>query len=254
MSSNHQPDPITAEDLSRINSKSGLRHLLRDKKVDVKKIVRRLRYEEDLRALQVELVQMQRAIQDQNRRLAIVFEGRDAAGKGGAIQRFTQHLMPRGIRVVALPKPTDEERGQWYFRRYVQHLPNIGEIVFFDRSWYNRAVVEPVNGFCTEQQYERFLKQVPEFEHMIQEDGLELIKLWFDISKQEQAERFESRRDDPLKNWKISPVDEKAQELWDSYTHYAEEMFAHTHTSVSQPSPTSMTVSSNIATHSAPTR
>jgi len=233
MSSNTQPSPITVEDLELINSKSGLLTLLRDKKIDVKKVLRTLRYERTLTRLQTELVRLQRSVQDQNRRVALLFEGRDAAGKGGTIQRFTQHLMPRGIRVVALPKPSEAERGQWYFQRYARQLPDPGEIVFFDRSWYNRAVVEPVNGFCNEEQYERFMRQVPEFESMLHESGIELVKFWFAITKEEQQKRFDDRRSDPLKNWKISPVDKRAQELWDSYTYYSEEMFARTHTAYS---------------------
>jgi polyphosphate kinase len=135
--------------------------------------------------------------------------------------------------VVALPKPSDEERGQWYFQRYIRQLPNKGEIVFFDRSWYNRAVVEPVMGFCSKKEHQRFLQQVPEFEHMLYEDGVTIIKFWFSISKEEQAKRFEARRQNPLKQWKLSPVDDKAQELWDSYTRHKEEMFSKTHTTFS---------------------
>ena len=142
-------------------------------------------------------------------------------------------MNPRAMRVVALPKPTAEESGQWYFQRYARQLPNAGEIVFFDRSWYNRAVVEPVMGFCTQAEYERFMQQVPEFEHMLYEDGVTIIKFWFSISKDEQKARFASRRDNPLKQWKLSPIDARAQELWDSYTHYKELMFSRTHTSFS---------------------
>ena len=167
------------------------------------------------------------------RRVAIIFEGRDAAGKGGAIRRFTEHLNPRSMRVVALPKPTEMEKGQWYFQRYVKPLPNPGEIAFFDRSWYNRAVVEPVMNFCTKQQHQTFMQQVPEFEHMLYEDNIEIIKFWFSISKDEQARRFKGRVNNPLKQWKISPVDDKAQENWDLYTMYKEEMFSKTHTSYS---------------------
>jgi polyphosphate kinase 2 len=165
--------------------------------------------------------------------VAIIIEGRDAAGKGGTIRRFTEHLNPRSARVVALPKPTEVQQGQWYFQRYAEQLPNPGEIVFFDRSWYNRAVVEPVMGFCTKQQYKIFMQQVPEFEHMLYEDNLEMVKFWFSISKEVQHERFEARRDDPLKQWKISPVDDRAQERWDVYTKYKERMFSKTHTSYS---------------------
>ena len=230
---NREPEPLTAEDLELINSKAGLRQLLRQKGYSLRKTLDRLRYEQDLIDLQVELVKLQKSVQEENRRVAIVFEGRDAAGKGGAIRRFIEHLSPRGMRVVALPKPSEAEQGQWYFQRYSKHLPDPGQIVFFDRSWYNRAVVEPVNGFCTEEQYQTYMRQVPEFEHMLYEDGLELIKFWFSISKEEQQERFKARQTDPLKNWKISPVDQRAQDLWDSYTHYKEEMFSRTHTSYS---------------------
>ncbi|VAW25556.1 Polyphosphate kinase 2 [hydrothermal vent metagenome] len=149
------------------------------------------------------------------------------------MRRFTEHLNPRSMRVVALTKPTNVERGQWYFRRYIKKLPNPGEIVFFDRSWYNRAVVEPVMGFCTEAQYHKFMVQVPEFEHMLYEDGMILIKFWFSISKEEQLMRFNARLKTPLKRWKFSPVDKKGQELWDTYSYYKEQMFSKTHTSYS---------------------
>jgi polyphosphate kinase 2 len=178
-------------------------------------------------------VKLQRWAQEKNKRVAIIVEGRDAAGKGGTIQRFTEHLNPRAMRVVALPVPTEEERGQWYFQRYIKQLPNRGEIVFFDRSWYNRAVVEPVNGFCTQDQYERFMLQVPEFEHMLFEDGITLIKFWFSISKEEQVRRFSTRAKNPLKQWKLSPIDGRAQKLWDAYTKYKEIMFSRTHTTFS---------------------
>jgi polyphosphate kinase 2 len=163
----------------------------------------------------------------------ILFEGRDAAGKGGTIRRFTEHINPRAMRVVALPKPTSDELGQWYFQRYIKQLPNRGEIVFFDRSWYNRAVVEPVNDFCTKMQYERFMHQVTEFEHMLYEDGITIVKFWFSISQDEQLRRFKSRQANPLKQWKLSPVDMQAQQKWSMYTTYKEEMFNKTHTSFS---------------------
>lgn len=224
---------LTAEEIDRLTSKKGLMQLLKSKRIDPRRALRELAYEEELRHVQIELVRLQRAVQLTNRRIAIVFEGRDAAGKGGAIRRFIEHLNPRTARVIALPKPTEVERGQWYFQRYVKALPNPGEICFFDRSWYNRAVVEPVMGFCNETQYRLFMQQVPEFEHMLYEDGVELIKFWFSISKNEQARRFDARRKNPLKQWKISPVDEQAQERWDLYTNYKEEMFSRTHTSFS---------------------
>ena len=225
--------PLTADDLRHINSKRGLIRLLKSRHVRLKPVLQALRYEDELRALQAELVKLQRWVQETEKRVAIVFEGRDAAGKGGTIRRFTEHLNPRAMRVVALPKPSDEERGQWYFQRYSRQLPNRGEIVFFDRSWYNRAVVEPVNGFCTKAEYERFLQQVPEFESMLYEDGITIIKFWFSISKDEQLRRFKARRSNPLKQWKLSPIDARAQELWDEYTRYKEQMFSRTHTSFS---------------------
>jgi len=224
---------LTVEELEAVNTKKGLIQLLTSKNINVNKALVKLRYEQQLELLQMELVKLQRAVQLTGRRVAIIFEGRDAAGKGGSIRRFTEHLNPRSARVVALPKPTEVEKGQWYFQRYTEQLPNPGEIVFFDRSWYNRAVVEPVMAFCSEREYKIFMKQVPEFEHMLYEDGVELIKLWFSISKQVQAERFDSRRVDPLKQWKISPIDESAQEHWDLYTKYKENMFSKTHTSYS---------------------
>ncbi|MCB9686188.1 MAG: polyphosphate kinase 2, partial [Alphaproteobacteria bacterium] len=224
---------LTAQELAALNSKSGLLKLLQAKRVNTRSVLRTLEYEAELKRLQMELVKLQRTVQLTGRRVAVVFEGRDAAGKGGAIRRFIEHLNPRTARVVALPKPTEVQQGQWYFQRYIEALPNPGEICFFDRSWYNRAVVEPVMGFCTESQHRLFLQQVPEFEHMLYEDGVELIKFWFSISKSEQARRFASRRNNPLKQWKISPVDEEAQARWDVYTRYKEEMFGRTHTSFS---------------------
>lgn len=224
---------LTEEELAEINSKKGLLQLLSTKNVNVKKALVKLRYEQELELLQIELVKLQRSVQLEGRRVAIIVEGRDAAGKGGTIRRFVEHLNPRSARTVALPKPTEVQQGQWYFQRYTDQLPNPGEIVFFDRSWYNRAVVEPVMKFCTKKQHRTFMQQVPEFEHMLYEDGLELIKFWFSISKEVQRERFESRRVDQLKQWKISPVDDQAQEHWDLYTKYKEEMFSKTHTSYS---------------------
>lgn len=223
--------PLSADDLEAVSSRKGLLQLLQTRNVNVGKALVKLRYEQELEKLQIELVQLQRAVQLQGRRVAIIFEGRDAAGKGGTIRRFIEHLNPRTARVVALPKPTELQQGQWYFQRYVERLPNPGEIVFFDRSWYNRAVVEPVMGFCSEKEYRVFMQQVPEFEHMLYEDGIELVKFWFSISKDVQSERFESRRVDPLKQWKLSPVDAHAQDRWDLYTRYKEEMFSRTHTS-----------------------
>lgn len=224
---------LSEDDLRRINTNKGLLTLLRTKDIKIKDVTADLEYEEELERLQVELVKLQRWVQDKGKRVAIILEGRDAAGKGGTIRRFTEHLNPRSMRVVALPKPTQQERGQWYFQRYSVQLPNAGEIVFFDRSWYNRAVVEPVNGFCTKVEYQRFIQQVPEFEHMLYEDGITIIKFWFSISKEEQRKRFESRQSNPLKQWKLSPIDQQAQDLWEHYTSHKEEMFSRTHMSFS---------------------
>jgi len=229
----HEERTLTEEDLSRLMSRQGLVTLLKTKNINPKGALRVLRYESELRQLQIELVKLQRDVQINGRRVVVIFEGRDAAGKGGAIRRFTEHLNPRSMRMVALPKPTEVEKGQWYFQRYVKSLPNPGEIAFFDRSWYNRAVVEPVMNFCTKQQHQTFMQQVPEFEHMLYEDNVEIIKFWFSISKDEQERRFKGRVNNPLKQWKISPVDDKAQENWDLYTMYKEEMFSKTHTSYS---------------------
>ncbi len=221
------------ERMSTLHSKEGLKQILQARKISADKIKKLVAYEEELEKLQVELIKLQNWGLDNNKRIAVIFEGRDTAGKGGAIKRFTEHLNPRHYRVVALPKPSDVEKGQFYFQRYMKELPNPGEIVFFDRSWHNRAVVEPVMGFCTDVQYQRFMREAPEFEHMLIEDGIILIKFWFSISKEEQQRRFEGRTTNPLKNWKLSPVDKKAQNMWDKYTHYKEEMFAKTHTSYS---------------------
>ena len=224
---------FSLEELKNITTKKDLLTSLKTKDNLYQKIEKTLSYEEELRGLQIELVKLQRWAAKKSKRIAVVFEGRDAAGKGGSIRRFMEHLNPRTTRLVALNKPTNIEKGQWYFQRYIKELPNPGEIVFFDRSWYNRAVVEPVMGFCEESQYKEFLVQVPEFEHMLYEDGLIIIKFWLSISKDEQLRRFEARKQTPLKRWKFSPVDQKGQEMWDSYTYYKEEMFSKTHTTYS---------------------
>ena len=221
---------LSEEELKFVETGKDFIKLLEKKNLDTKAILETVQYEKELKYLQIELNKLQNDVVKNNRRVVVVFEGRDAAGKGGTIRRFTQHLNPRDISVVALSKPNETERGQWYFQRYIQRLPAPGTIVFFDRSWYNRAVVEPVMGFCTQQEYENFMFQVPEFESMLHEDGIEIIKFWFSISKDEQEKRFKSRRKNPLKQWKMSPVDEKAQALWDQYTIYKQQMFARTHT------------------------
>lgn len=224
---------LEREDFLHLKTRSDVFKLAQERNVKLDKFKWDLDYEKQLKKLQTELVSLQKWIYDNKLRVAVLFEGRDAAGKGGSIKRFTEHLNPRTMRVVALSKPTEIEKGQWYFRRYIKELPNPGEIVFFDRSWYNRAVVEPVMGFCSEDQYSQFMVQVPEFEHMLYEDGVTVIKFWFSITKEEQAKRFASRLDNPLKRWKFSPVDKEGQRLWDEYTKYKEEMFSKTHTDFS---------------------
>ncbi|APG64212.1 polyphosphate kinase 2 [Tenacibaculum todarodis] len=221
---------LTQQDFKTVSTNEELIALIKQKKIPFQKVEKTLIYESELKKLQIELVKLQQWISKTNKRVAVIFEGRDAAGKGGNIRRFMEHLNPRSMRLVALNKPTEVEKGQWYFQRYIKELPNPGEIVFFDRSWYNRAVVEPVMGFCTEQEYKEFLVQVPEFEHMLYEDGVVVIKFWLSISKEEQVKRFDARNENPLKRWKFSPVDKKGQELWERYTHYKEEMFSKTHT------------------------
>ena len=187
-------------------------------------------YERFKRLLQIELLKLQEWIKETGERLVIVFEGRDAAGKGGTIKRFMEHLNPRGARVVALAKPNERERGQWYFQRYVRHLPSAGEIVLFDRSWYNRAGVERVLGFCTPAEYHRFLRQCPIFERLLVEDGILLVKYWFSVSDDEQERRFQARLADPLKRWKLSPMDLESRTKWVEYSKAKDEMFAHTDT------------------------
>ncbi|NUT46889.1 MAG: polyphosphate kinase 2 [Saccharothrix sp.] len=187
-------------------------------------------YELDKRLLQIELLKLQYWVQDTGGRMVVVFEGRDAAGKGGTIKRFTEHLNPRGARVVALGKPTEREQGEWYFQRYVNHLPTAGEIVLFDRSWYNRAGVERVMGYCTDAQYERFMRQAPTFERMLVDDGVVLVKLWFSVSRAEQRTRFLIRQVDPVRQWKLSPNDIKSLDRWDKYTEAKVAMFRATDT------------------------
>lgn len=224
---------LSKEEFQHIGTHADLLDKLKERDIDISSVLSRIHYEQEKKLLQIELVKLQRWVKKEKKRVAVIFEGRDAAGKGGNIRRFMEHLNPRSMRLVALNKPTEVERGQWYFRRYIQHLPNPGEIVFFDRSWYNRAVVEPVMGFCTEPQYHEFMVQLPEFEHMLYEDGVIIVKFWLSITKEEQLKRFNSRMDNPLKRWKFSPVDKKGQEYWDVYTKYKELMFSRTHTSFS---------------------
>jgi polyphosphate kinase 2 len=187
-------------------------------------------YDKALEALQIELLKLQAHVNATGQKIVILFEGRDSAGKGGTIKRFTEHLNPRSAHIVALTKPTDIELGQFYFQRYIVHLPTAGEIVFFDRSWYNRAVVEPVMGFCTREQTERFLQDVPVFEKMLVDNGIHLVKFWLTIGREMQIKRLFDRRHDPLKRWKLSAIDYKGLPLWDSYTSAAERMLKETHT------------------------
>lgn len=194
------------------------------------KRMKRSVYEREKRILQIELLKVQKWVKESGQRIVCLFEGRDAAGKGGTIKRFMEHLNPRGARVVALDKPTPKEQGQWYFQRYVEQLPTSGEISFFDRSWYNRAGVERVMGFCSEDQYLEFMQQTPEFERMLVKSGTILFKFWFSVSRQEQLRRFSSRQTDPLKRWKLSPVDVESLDRWDDYTEAKDAMFFHTHT------------------------
>ena len=195
-----------------------------------KERMKRKDYEQELEALQHEMVKLQAWLQMSNDRVVIVFEGRDAAGKGGTINAVRQYLNPRHARVVALSKPSDTERGQWYFQRYADHLPTSGEIVMFDRSWYNRAGVEPVMGFCSPEQHSRFLKETPSFERMLVEDGIHFFKFWLNIGQEMQIKRFHDRRQNPLKSWKLSPIDIKALDKWSDYTTARDTMMAATHT------------------------
>ena len=195
-----------------------------------KNLMSRRAYEKQKYRLQVELLKLQAWVKETGQRVVILFEGRDAAGKGGTIKRFMEHLNPRGAHVVALEKPTDTERGQWYFQRYVQHLPTAGEIALFDRSWYNRAGVERVMGFCSPDEYLEFMRQTPEFERHLVRSGVHIIKFWFSVSREEQRRRFKERESHPLKQWKLSPIDLASLDKWDDYTKAKEAMFFHTDT------------------------
>ncbi|MEX1382278.1 polyphosphate kinase 2 [Lutibacter sp.] len=219
---------LTPENVEILNTNKGLTALLSREPYNLERAVRYVKYEKRLKKLQIELIRLQTWAINQNERIIIIFEGRDAAGKGGAIRRATERMNPRHIKKLALPRPTLDEKTQWYFQRYVNQFPKGGEIIFFDRSWYNRAVVEPVNGFCTQAEYEIFMNQVNDFERMITESGIRLVKIYMSISKKEQAKRFEDIRNNPLKQWKMTPVDERAQELWDVYTDYKSKMFEKT--------------------------
>ena len=222
---------LSTEDLELLNSKLGLQSLFANKNIDLEKTIREVKYENQLLEKQIELVKLQTWAIENDKKIVILFEGRDAAGKGGAIRRISAHINPRYFRVVALNKPSKDEQGQWYFQRYVNELPKPGKIVFFDRSWYNRAVVEPVNNFCTAKEYDVFMEQVNQFEKMIIQSDIYLIKFYFSITKEEQQKRFDEIKKSDLKQWKMSAVDEKAQELWDDYTKYKKVMLEETNSS-----------------------
>ena len=225
-------EELSPKNLKKLNSKRGLQLFLSQDDMTVSKALRILNHESKLEKLQEELIKLQQWVEAKGEKLVVIFEGRDAAGKGGAIRRITQHLNPRELNVVALSKPTDEEKNQWYFQRYIKNLPRSGQITFFDRSWYNRAVVEPVNGFCTQSEYEVFMNQVNQFEKMIIESGIRVVKFYFSITKDEQSRRFEDIKASPVKKWKFSKVDESALELWDNYTSYKAKMFEQTNTEI----------------------
>ncbi len=223
---------LNDKEISLLNSKIGLHTLLKNKKINLEKVLEETNYIVGLKKKQEELIKLQNWVIKNDKKVVIVFEGRDAAGKGGAIRRITEYINPRHFRIVALNIPTDDEKKQWFFQRYINELPKPGEIVFFDRSWYNRAVVEPVNHFCTEKEYRVFMSQVNDFEKMLVQSDTYLIKFYFSITKKVQAKRFEEIKNDPLKRWKMTPVDEKAQALWDDYTRYKKKMFEVTDTKV----------------------
>jgi polyphosphate kinase 2 len=216
-------------DLNRLSSKQGLSTLLSEDPPNIAGSLARLKYEESLQKLQVQLIHLQNWVLENDERILILFEGGEFAGKGSTIKAFMEHLNPRSNRLVALPKPSLLEEGQWYFQRYIIQLPKPGEIVLFDRSWYNRAVVEPVNGFCTKKQYQQFMNEVNYFEKMLYNDGIIIIKIYLEISKEEQAKRIEMVRENPLRRWELTPVDENAQALWNKYQSYTQKMFAKTH-------------------------
>ena len=225
----HVPDDAVPKKIRDLVKKADKKDIV-DETYPYEKKMKRKDYEDQKEALQVELLKLQRWINAENERVVMVFEGRDAAGKGGTIKRFMEHINPRSARVVALSKPTETEDGQWYFQRYIERFPTSGEMVLFDRSWYNRAVVEPVMGFCTPEEQQIFLREAPQLESIWVNEGLRLFKFWFSVSRAEQLRRFKAREKDKLKQWKLSPVDMKSLGLWDAYTDAKEAMFAATDT------------------------
>lgn len=225
-----QENSIAKEIVFDLTAKNGRIPWNADGNYPYKKKMEVLDYERHKHELQIELLKLQSWVKETNQRVVVIFEGRDAAGKGGTIKRFTEHLNPRGAHVVALEKPNARERNQWYFQRYISQLPSKGEIIFFDRSWYNRAGVEKVMGFCSDQEYLEFLRQTPEFERMLVNSGIILVKFWFSVSRSEQFRRFKSRQNDPLKQWKLSPIDMSSLALWHEYSQAKDAMMFHTDT------------------------
>jgi len=225
---NVQNESITGEEST--TAKVSKKDIFKNGSYPYKKNITRAEYEVRKKELQTELLKVQSWVKDTGQRVVILFEGRDAAGKGGTIKRFMEHLNPRGARVVALEKPSEKEKGQWYFQRYIKHLPTEGEIVMFDRSWYNRAGVERVMNFCTPKEYLEFMRQAADLERMLARSGIKLFKLWFSVSREEQFRRFQKRRVDPLKQWKLSPIDLASLDKWDDYTEAKEAMFFYTDT------------------------
>jgi polyphosphate kinase 2 len=224
---------LTPEEVELLNSKIGMKHLFASEKTDVELALKKTKDEIAFRELQEEMIKLQDWVINEGKKVVILFEGRDGSGKSEAIRRITAHINPRHYRIVALPKPADWEAGQWYFQRYIQHLPHPGEIVFFDRSWYNRAGVEPINGFCTQKDYEIFMGQVNDFERMLIESDTYLIKLYLSITREEQDRRFKEMQKIPYEKWNYTELDRKAQEMWDVYTEYKVKMFDKTDTEIS---------------------
>lgn len=221
---------LTKKETELLNSNIGLKSLFNEESLDIEKSLSHVKHVNKLKQMHVELLKLQSWVIKNDKKIVILFEGRDAAGKGGTIRRIAEHINPRHYRMVALGIPTEDENKQWFFQRYINQLPKPGEIVFFDRSWYNRAVVEPVNGFCTQEKYKIFMSQVNDFERMLIQSEIHLIKFFFSITKEEQARRFGIMKKNPLKKWKLTPLDEKAQELWDEQTRYEKKMFETTDT------------------------
>jgi len=222
-------EPLLAQGFPKV-TKDAIRHAFETGRYPYARKLARATYEKEKAQLQAELLKVQLWGQETGEKFVLIFEGRDAAGKGGTIKRFTEHLNPRAARVVALNKPTDEERGQWFFQRYIEHLPTAGEIVLYDRSWYNRAGVERVMGFCAANEYLEFMRQTPDMERMLTRSGIRLYKYWFSVTQEEQRRRFASRETDPLKRWKLSPIDKASLDKWDDYTEAKEAMFFYTDT------------------------